>query len=1132
MNMKTSLIITGDSQAGQRAIDDLRKSFDQMAAASRGAIAPQRELANAEAELARGATGAAGSIEKEAQALRESARAANDNAQAHARAAQARVQAGGTIVTSAAQQRAAMQSLGAQLNDFSTQVLGGVSPMVAFTQQSGQVAYAMSGMGGVAGTVGRFLAGPFGSLVLIGATVLGTLAARLFDTADAGASAEKGLYAAARATDALASSTNAAAREQENFNRLRAAAQSLDPAVKREKDLNNSLADRAKLLVEINRIRQQLSRRDLTDDQRRDLYGRLDRFRNGDPGDPNKINLAALDQGIAAARANNATLSAREQALKDRQAASQARSEATRLRSANARAVANDNFASGIQGDISRIAAEFQGLPTYVDKARAATAKLDEDIRKLEQRKPPNFKQLIADANAAKQAIQDSITRPFDDFVQRQQESLAVGRLLAAGREDEASALRDIYQLQQQIGPLTEDQRATVLDLARQETAINDALEKRRELIGNYSTALSQIRGDLTSLLSGQSSVGDFFASYKKTFQQLQGKLLAENLFGDAFRQLQDFVEGRTGVTAAVDVMSSEAARAGSSAGRLADALDAAAGRVVGASPAGGGLEPYTQAGNLPPATVADLLRQVPIAGGGLDNDTQGAPIEVLGINPNGVNKLSASEFLQKTNDKLAGNLTGVLDKQFGTKFFSENLAKPISGALTGYATAGPVGAALGALKDLKGLPAGLQKGLSKGLEGAQTGTMVAGIGKALGIKMSSTGAQIGGAIGSALPIPGGQIIGSIIGGLAGGLFGSTPKGSATITGTGAKDVSVTGSEKYRTTLGAAADTIQGNLDRIAQALGGDATGAFSVSIGIRDGKYRVDPTGAGRTKKGKGVVDYGKDGAEAAVAAATADAIADGAIEGLSRAVQQAIKSSPNLDKSIAEALKVQDVELVLGGIGAVMERQFRDQERQAKERVRIATQYGFDVVAIEKKNAEERAALAEKLLQSQVGSLQNLVDELTRGSLFEGSGADQRTALLSAIDTAKADLAAGKDGAGDKLADLLGQLNSVSKDYYGSTGQFAADRSMILDQARTAIADSNARIAAAQSSSASDPALATTNQALDENNDQNAQMLTKQDEIIALLSRLGGGGGGGSPASGGSAIGFSELFNMARTK
>jgi uncharacterized small protein (DUF1192 family) len=158
------------------------------------------------------------------------------------------------------------------------------------------------------------------------------------------------------------------------------------------------------------------------------------------------------------------------------------------------------------------------------------------------------------------------------------------------------------------------------------------------------------------------------------------------------------------------------------------------------------------------------------------------------------------------------------------------------------------------------------------------------------------------------------------------------------------------------------------------------------------------------------------------------------------------------------------------------------------------------------------------EDMLAEQVGSLQRLVDEMTSGSLFEGSAIEQREAILKEIEKTKAELAAGKAGAADALASLLQQLYAVSEEAYGTTGLFATDRAMILDQARQAIATANAQIVAASGATAatSDPALAITNQslsnateALDENNDQNARLLaliaTLPADIAARLNNRG---------------------------
>lgn len=67
--------------------------------------------------------------------------------------------------------RQGTQQLGMQVNDFFTSVSTGASPVQAFNQQIGQVGFALSMMEGRLGMLGRFIAGPFG-IVLMGATLL------------------------------------------------------------------------------------------------------------------------------------------------------------------------------------------------------------------------------------------------------------------------------------------------------------------------------------------------------------------------------------------------------------------------------------------------------------------------------------------------------------------------------------------------------------------------------------------------------------------------------------------------------------------------------------------------------------------------------------------------------------------------------------------------------------------------------------------------------------------------------------------------------------------------------------------------------------------------------------------------
>jgi len=78
------------------------------------------------------------------------------------------------------QNRQGTQQLGMQINDFATSVSTGANPVQAFNQQLGQVGFAMSQMGGIAGKVGAFLAGPWGAAIVVATMVLGPLIENLF----------------------------------------------------------------------------------------------------------------------------------------------------------------------------------------------------------------------------------------------------------------------------------------------------------------------------------------------------------------------------------------------------------------------------------------------------------------------------------------------------------------------------------------------------------------------------------------------------------------------------------------------------------------------------------------------------------------------------------------------------------------------------------------------------------------------------------------------------------------------------------------------------------------------------------------------------------------------------------------
>jgi uncharacterized protein YoxC len=767
-----------------------------------------------------------------------------------------------------------------------------------------------------------------------------------------------------------------------------------------------------------------------------------------------------------------------------------------------------DGLGRQLSDQIDRINSGFDQTPKLIDRAADATADLDKIIKALGEKKPVGWEALVQQAERAKVIIQDGINRPLTDMLDRSREQLQVQSLALQGREAEAEALSRIHALEERMGPLRADQKEQVLATVIAEEAINKALEDRSRRLSAYYSATQDVRSALEKLLSGGSG-GDFLKDLQNTFKQLQGRALTEKLFGPALRELDDFVSGRSGVQASIDVLTKQADRAGDATGEMADrvndAVDILQDVIRKIS------DPDFVTGGRP-ALSAPAVTQP---------DDPDADIVVVGDRSRG--GVPATEVdQQKYLDRLAGTITATLgrelDKTFGTKFFSR-MSGALNGALAGYAQAGPVGALLGATKASKGITDSLDKlfgakgadgkpifgsGADKLIGGAQQGGVVGKLATDLfGMKGSTTGGQIGGAIGAALPIPGGDIIGAVIGSMIGGALKKTKTGSATITNvTG--DASLSGSSnKFKAAADDLAGSVQDIVSKIADQLGGQL-GDFNVSIGIRDGKYRVDPTGSGITKTKKGAIDFGKDGAEQAIFAAAMDAIADGGVTGLSAAVDKALRSSKDIEKALQEAFKVKEVEDLLGGLTTEIDKALNAFENQARERVRIANQYGFDVLKIEEINAKERADLVDSILKSRVGALQDLLDDINFGGLFEGSASDQRRLLKEQIATAQADAQAGKEGAADRLAQLQRQLLQLSRDAFGTAGgEYAEDRAGAVNSAQLIIDAENARIqAAADAAKATNEKLDKGNQLTNETNDLLA-------EANALLRTIAAGGG-----------------------
>lgn len=1137
------------------------ESADKATAAGQRAAAGAARLEAAEARKAKALADADA-------AQNRAALSALKLAAAQERAGQTAVKTNQAVTGSLGAVRAGQMQAGQQVQDFFIQVQGGQSILTAFTQQASQLTGALSLMasGGAAttGVMGRFISfmgGPWGIVLGAAIPIVALLTRSLFENEQATKAVEVAADNTATAQSLLGKmfdlntgkikNNTAALRDNIYMNMVAMQQKAIIARTEAEAALNESGAGKTtgwqrfsqRLMaiasqnparmgaVEQNLARQEAGARQYESLGRgvaqggmtREEAGKILESRRKEIGDDQYFALQNMLNRSAEEFSANKAVKDLQTALggklpdgfldpkADRKRRGGGGDEAAKLKQL-------EKFGESAAEKIMRINEAFDEQPKLVDRVNQSSRELDAIIKELSERKPVGWQEMVKDAQAAKETVRKALVQPFNEMVEASGRQRDVQSLILAGREDEAKALQQIYQLQDKVGFVTRDQREAILANVKAEDELNKKLAQRQQLVNAYTGAIADARTNLEGLLGGTLSGGDFLKNMRQSMKQLQGKLLAEQFFGPALRELEEEVKKKTGIQSSVDIMKEGVTDAGHSASDLAGSLEAAARRVdnLFQPNMGGGATGSAGAAGAGVAGLGSVVAAIGAGSGAFNTASSAAQQTADGVQDivvtakkleRGPMGMTIDQFYRRQADIVTAPFLQAADKIFGGTFFQDKLGPVLSGVWSGYNQGGIPGAVLGGLQEIKGLPDKLSGAIGKGFKGAQTGSMVAGIGKSLGLNMSTTGSQIGGAIGAALPIPGGDIIGSILGGVVGGLFKKKPYGTAVLTGTG--DPTITGNKgAARDAANSMAEAVTGSLASLAERLGG-SLGAYNVSIGTYKGKARVSASGKSGKLKGGDVVDFGKGGEEAAVAYAIADAIKDGAITGLSTAMQAAVRANAkDLDKALSEALKVKELEKSLGGFMGSARNAFVEFEAQAKDRLRIATAYGLNINKVEELNAKERIALRKQLEEQSFGSLQDLLTRMRSGDLFEGSAVDQRTAILAEIEKAKDAAARGEEGASDKLANLLEQLNSISRDVYGSTGGYAGDRSQIENTAEGVIALLKAQLDAADPSAAG---MEATNSLLDENNTQNAQLLAELKRLGIILT--GGNPGTGAP-------------------
>lgn len=699
---------------------------------------------------------------------------------------------------------------------------------------------------------------------------------------------------------------------------------------------------------------------------------------------------------------------------------------------------------------------------TAAQQAKEQIAQIDSILAEVEKRKPPNLDQLRKDAEAAKIAIQEGINQPLKDYLKNQQQALQIDNLRNAGLTAEADTLREVYQMESGMGRelLPEEvKQIYAANAARKEGAeiAKDAQEKQRK----YLADLNQYKDLFRSLFSGnKQDIKDFPKRLFSTIQQQGADRLFDQVFGGIFKQLEDDKTGANKVKASNVKLARTADSAAQSILKMKQAADAAAGGLGAAPTPGSSSDPAT--------AVAD----------GIESSPLGDIVKKLG------------KGIGISGDSISG-IGDIFKKAFGSGVaqLGFSIVQTMFGGVGQQA--GKVKG--GGISDFLG---GIGQSVAQFFPELQAGMAItSGFSKLVGLPNFA-----GGSFG---------ILGNVVASLFG--FGKriVPKGGVSLTDAFGTPVQGGQSSLSGQFVGPG-QNIQDSLVNIAQQLGG-ALGAFSVAIGTFDGDIRVNTNGqvSGNSlnRRTPGTFDFNDD-MQAAMNFAIMDAIKDGAITGLSAAVQKALRSSPDIDRALREALKVNDLETALAGVGGQFDKIFRAFEQSAADRVRIAKTYGLDLVKTEELNDKERQKVFDDALTSRIGDLKNLLDSINFGDLFEGTAADQRQALLQKIANTRTQADQGVEGAASTLAGLERQLIDLSRTAFGTAGpEFAADRAQAQADAQRIIDEETARAHEAQ-----EQAIAALNAATTQNdltNETNG-LLARGNQLLGIIAANSGGGRG----------------------
>jgi murein DD-endopeptidase MepM/ murein hydrolase activator NlpD len=707
---------------------------------------------------------------------------------------------------------------------------------------------------------------------------------------------------------------------------------------------------------------------------------------------------------------------------------------------------------------ILRINGAWDEQPKLIDRATIDLHKLDELAAELEAKKPPNYEAMLAQIGQARQAIEEGLSKPFNDFVRAQKEGLAVQTLTLQGRDVEAAAMQDILRIQQQQGQVSDKQIQQAYRYEAAQKAIAEALQDQQRILNISSGYVGNMQRDFDKFLEdmdngNRSALPNLFKGWLNDFKQLQRDLISNAVFGGIDRDIEQYIRKLTGKQTPAEILAEQATDsgkvmkaayddAGSAVTDFATAVRDAMKNINGSSGSPFGL--VGGPGNVTETPNTGDIRAM------LQDGLQG----ILPANDN----LSASDdivitALRTSTDKQAVSAAKMLDASTIWTRVSQDLVK-------NFAQLG-IDIPKGIADHLPGIMQGASIFSSIGSQfGGQGGNIGAGLGASLGALLKPDSAfmknlgpyaaayQLGQAIsqpiGKALGLnPTAVAIGGVPGGLIAKLFGiGAPqhKGSAGIGldqygQLGSTGASGTSSQRSQ---GAAsmADAVSQQLQQIADQLGAKITGTSDVRIGTYENHIRVnDHGGAIGGVKGSGAISF--DTQEDAVAYAVQAALQDGILSGISAASLKILKSGQDISKAITKALAIEsiphDLKAMLDPLGSAVD----DFNKKWKTTVDALNEGG--ATAEQMAQAQQLYNLQlEQIKANTPGASQALKDflqSLKVGSNSPYSLRDQEGTAMAALKPFLDTIAAGGSIDQAKYQDAASQYLDIERQLYGST-------------------------------------------------------------------------------------------------